>query len=61
MSDDELRKAVSPWVERPEIDALLARRAAMVKHFEALVAERGDAAQVFYETPVESVRSKEHP
>lgn len=60
-TDDELREAMKPWVERPARDALLGRRAAMVKHFEALVAERGDASQVFYDTPIETARSKENP
>ena len=61
VSDDELRAAMGSWVERPAREALLARRAAMVKHFEALVAQRGDASQVFYDTPIETARSKENP
>jgi hypothetical protein len=61
VTDEELIEAVSHWLERPARDALLSRRAAMVKHFEALVAQRGDAAQVFYETPTETARSKENP
>jgi len=61
VSDAELREAVSPWLDRPALDALVSRRAAMVKHFEALVAQRGDPAQVFYDTPIETVRSKEQP
>ena len=34
---------------------------AMVKHYEALVAERGDDTQVFYDTSSETARSKENP
>jgi hypothetical protein len=60
VTDDELRKGMGDWVEKPARDALLERRAAMVKHFEALVAERGDT-QVFYDTPIETARSKENP
>lgn len=61
VTDDELREALSPWVERPAREALVLRRAAMVKHYEALVAQRGDDTQVFYDTPIETVRSKENP
>ena len=60
-TDDELREAMTPWVERPAREALLERRAALVKHFEALVAQRGDASQVFYDTLIETARSKENP
>jgi hypothetical protein len=49
MSDAELLAAVSGYLEGPERDALLARRTALVAHFDALVAERG-ADAVFFDT-----------
>jgi hypothetical protein len=50
LGDDEIHAALSPWVDKPARDALLARRDAMVEHFAALVEERGDPTLVFYET-----------
>jgi hypothetical protein len=56
MTDPELEAAVAEYVKGPEVIALKARRAALVAHFDALVAERG-ADAVFFETPT----SQEQP
>jgi hypothetical protein len=50
LGDDEIHAALSPWVEKPARDALLARRDAMIEHFAVLVDQRGDPNLVFYET-----------
>jgi hypothetical protein len=44
----EVAAATAPHLSRPEIDALIARRDLIVRHFETLVAQRGEAA-VLYE------------
>lgn len=58
VSDEEIRGALGPWVELPAVQALLARRAAMVAHFAALADRGGDQSVVFYE---ESRRPQENP
>ena len=50
ISDAELAAAVAGYVVGPERDALLARRTALVAHFDALVAQRG-ADAVLFDTP----------
>jgi hypothetical protein len=58
VSDEEIKTALAPWVEPPAVQALLARRGAMVAHFAGLAANRGEASAVFYE---ESGRPQENP
>jgi hypothetical protein len=50
VSDEEIHAALSPWVEKPARDALLARRDAMIEHFAVLADQRGDPTLVFYES-----------
>jgi hypothetical protein len=50
ITDRELDAAVSDYVQGLELTALKARRAAIITHFDALVAERG-ADAVFFEIP----------
>ena len=42
LTEDAVRQAVEPHLERFEIAALMARRAALVAHFDRLIAERGE-------------------
>ncbi len=47
LDPDEVRKELSPYVLRAEIDALLARRDLIVKHFDRLIAAKGEAAVLY--------------
>jgi hypothetical protein len=44
LSADLLERAAGRWLEAGEINALIARRDAILAHFERLVAARGEAA-----------------
>jgi hypothetical protein len=50
LDDQQLEAAVGEYLDGPELHALEARRAALVAHFDALVAERG-ADAIFFDTP----------
>jgi hypothetical protein len=58
VSDEEIKAALTPWVEMPAVQALLARRKAMVEHFAGLADQRSEQSVVFYE---ESGRPQENP
>jgi hypothetical protein len=47
VTDEEIRKAVRPYVDGEALVALLARRDALVEHFKKAAAERGEGS-VFY-------------
>jgi hypothetical protein len=47
LTRDDLRKKIDRWVSREQIDALLARRDAIVAIFEKLVAEKGEARVLY--------------
>lgn len=51
LDPEEVRSELGPYLTKPEMGALLARRDLLVEHFEALIAERGEAA-VFVDDPV---------
>jgi hypothetical protein len=43
----KLTSAVTPYLTAPQIDAILIRRDLIVKHFDKLIAEKGEAAVLF--------------
>jgi hypothetical protein len=43
LSDEAIKAEIESWVDGPAVKALLARRRAMVAHFAAIIAERGEA------------------
>ncbi len=47
VTDNEIRAAMGPYLNRSEIDALIERRAAVVKHLAGLIREHGEAAVLF--------------
>lgn len=44
LTADEVEARLGPWLSGPEVKALMARRAALVAHFEAQIAQRGEAS-----------------
>jgi hypothetical protein len=44
LTADEVAARVSPWLTGAEIRAVMARRDSLVKHFDKLIAERGETA-----------------
>lgn len=50
MTREQLKERASDWLTDPEIDSVMDRRDALVAHYTALAAEKGDAA-VFYPKP----------
>jgi hypothetical protein len=57
LSAADVHAALSPWVEKPARDALLARRDAMIAHFAALADQRSEQSAVFYDTPTSAART----
>jgi len=47
LNEDEIRKTLSPHLDRAGIKALLARREKMVQHFQKLIDEKGEAAVLY--------------
>lgn len=47
VTDDEIRAAMAPFLDRGEVDALIKRRAAVVTHLAGLIREHGEAAVLF--------------
>lgn len=47
LTADDLRRTLGRWLEKPELDAVLARRDLIVRHFDAAVAARGEAALLY--------------
>jgi len=46
IGDDDLRRVLEPWIDRPAIDALLERRARMAATIDRLVAAKGRASVI---------------
>lgn len=44
LTADEVEARLGPWLSGPEVQALMARRDALVAHFEAQIAQRGEAS-----------------
>jgi hypothetical protein len=47
VTDAQITTAMEPYLNRGEIAALIARRAAVVKHIDGLIQKRGEAAVIF--------------
>jgi hypothetical protein len=47
LSDDEIRTAMQPYLSRPELTALIKRRAAVVARIAALIAQKGEGSVLF--------------
>ena len=45
--ENEIREALTPYLSKAEMKALLARRAKILRHFEKLIAEKGEAAVLY--------------
>lgn len=61
LSDDDVKGALSAWLDPLAMKALLARRDAMIEHFAVLADQRGDQSAVFYESDSEPHRPQEQP
>lgn len=46
-SEEEISEALLPWIELPELEALLARRDQLVAHFAREIEKRGEAAVLY--------------
>jgi len=51
VSDEEIRTTLAPYLNRAEIDDVIRRRAAVVEHLAALIADRGESAVLYDLTP----------
>jgi hypothetical protein len=47
VSDEQIRTALKPYLNRVELDDLIKRRAAVVKHIEGLIRKNGEAAVLY--------------
>jgi len=45
-SENEMREALAPYLSKAEMKALMARRAKILRQFEKLIAETGEAAVI---------------
>jgi hypothetical protein len=46
-SENEIREALTPYLSKAEMKALMGRRAKILRHFEKLIADQGEAAVLY--------------
>ena len=55
LDENEIRESLTPHLDRGEIDALLTRRDKLLRHFEKLIGERGEAAVLYDVEPTSGI------